>query len=67
MSGKEYITVVVDEQGRARVEAHGVKGRSCNKLTAFITDALGKVQKVVRKPAYYAKAVVSTHQRARHE
>ena len=52
---KEEITVIIDDKGNATVEAHKVKGKGCSKLTAFITDTLGLVRRVVRKPEYYAQ------------
>ncbi len=67
MSSREYITVIIDEQGQARVEAHQVKGKGCSKLTAFITTTLGQVRKVVRKPAYYASAKRKSTQQVHHE
>jgi len=37
----QEIEVFIDEDGRVRIEVHGVKGKKCLDLTASLEEALG--------------------------
>lgn len=46
---ERYIDVVVDDDGKVTIEAHGFTGGACLKETAEIEKALGKVTKRTMK------------------
>jgi hypothetical protein len=52
----EQIIVTVDEQGNVKVEAKGVQGVGCRKLTEAIRNALGETTHSTKKPELYAAA-----------
>ncbi|MBN1772531.1 MAG: DUF2997 domain-containing protein [Deltaproteobacteria bacterium] len=62
---REEIEVVVDEEGHASVHVKGVKGKTCNDLTADLEKALGKVTKrMTTREAY--EVPLETRRCARH-
>ena len=53
MAGKK-ITVVIDENGDAKIEAHGFHGKGCGAHIKALTDALGgKITSEQVKKEYY--------------
>lgn len=42
---EKYIDVIVDDNGKVTIEAHGFTGGACLKETAALEKALGKVTK----------------------
>ena len=50
------IEVIVTTDGAIRIDAVGFKGADCEKATAFLEKALGKVRGRQKKPEYHAKA-----------
>jgi hypothetical protein len=49
------IEVVVDAGGGIRIDAVGFKGADCEKATAFLEKALGKVKGKTKKPEYHQR------------
>jgi len=46
------ITVTVDLEGKAKIEANGFVGKACAKATAEVIAALGGDQDETRKPEW---------------
>lgn len=53
------IIVRINPDGTAEVEAVGFKGKTCEKATAAIEEALGKVTRTKKKPEWHATAEVN--------
>ena len=51
------IEVVVDPAGEIQIEAVGFRGADCEKATAFLERALGRIERRRAKPERYAGAV----------
>lgn len=49
------ILIDIDVDGQVVIEAVGFRGRACEKATAAIEAALGRVGRVNHKPEYYAQ------------
>jgi hypothetical protein len=49
----QTITVTIDLDGQAVIEADGYKGKACEQATAELLKALGGKQKASRKPEYH--------------
>ena len=47
------ITFKVDKEGKVHIDVSGVDDASCADITAVFEQALGLVEDVQRKPAYY--------------
>ena len=62
MSGKA-IEVIVAPDGAIRIDAVGFQGADCEKATAFLEAALGRVQAKERKPEYHSRRTVTRQQR----
>jgi hypothetical protein len=52
MSNMKHIEVIIAPDGSSRIEGHGFTGPDCEKATAFLERALGKVGNRRRKPEY---------------
>jgi hypothetical protein len=52
----ESIDVVIDKEGKVKVEVNGCSGSSCKTLTEGIEKALGKVTSDDLKQDYYKQA-----------
>lgn len=50
------ITVTVDPEGGVVIETKGFKGRLCEKATAMLEAALGKVRSEKKTPEFYLPA-----------
>ena len=61
------IEVVVHSSGELQIEAVGFKGADCEKATAFLEQALGRITSKQRKPEYHRSATRQTIQRLGHE
>jgi len=49
------IDVMVTQEGEIIVEAMGFHGQDCEQATAFLEEALGRVDRRTRKPDYYRR------------
>ena len=58
------VTIIIDAEGQASVEAHGYKGASCKEATAAIERALGVVKDDQKKPEFQQSAAQSAQNRA---
>jgi len=50
------IEILVSPTGELRIDAVGFSGADCDQATAFLEEALGKVEAKQRKPEFYRKA-----------
>jgi Protein of unknown function (DUF2997) len=50
---RKTIEVVIAPDGSLKIEALGFKGADCEKATAFLEKALGRVSGKSKKPEYY--------------
>ena len=50
--GKEII-LIIDMDGKSKIETKGFKGKSCIQASKFLEDALGKTIEGILKPEYY--------------
>ena len=57
------ITVIVNPAGEIKIDAVGFKGADCEKATAYLEQALGTVNRKVKKPEYYVNAKTGNTQR----
>jgi hypothetical protein len=64
MTTRRSIEVIVHPDGTLKIEALGIAGPDCAKLTAFLEHALGNVTARRQKPEYYQAATVKPKQRA---
>ena len=62
MNGRT-IEVIVDAAGHIQIDAVGFQGVDCEKATAFLEEALGKVADRKRKPEYNNRRSVIRKQR----
>lgn len=51
----EEIKITFDDNGDPIVEAHGIKGKSCKEMTAFLEKGLGKVVTDKKTSEFYEK------------
>ena len=51
------IEVIVDPDGSLKIDAVGFKGADCEKATAFLENALGKVANRQKKPEHYRRSL----------
>ena len=58
------IEIIVSPTGELRIDAVGFSGADCDQATAFLEEALGKVEAKQRKPEFYRKACRKQMQRA---
>ena len=58
------IEILVSPTGELRIDAVGFSGADCDQATAFLEEALGKVEAKQRKPEFYRKACRKQKQRA---
>ena len=47
------IDVLIDEQGNVSIDAIGFSGQSCEKMTAALEHALGKLKSRTKKREYH--------------
>ena len=47
------IEIIVKPDGSLKIDAMGFQGADCEKATAFLEQALGKVSGKQKKPEYY--------------
>jgi len=59
---KKRIEITIDTEGNTQIEAVGFNGKGCQDATREIERALGIVESVKRKPAYF-KPETQTHNR----
>ena len=57
------ITVIINPAGEIKIDAIGFKGADCEKATAYLEQALGVVNRKVKKPEYYSNAKTGNTQR----
>ena len=53
---KRTIEIIVGPQGEIKIDAIGFKGPDCDQATKFLEEALGKVERKVKKPEYHQRA-----------
>ena len=58
------IEILVSPTGDLQIDAVGFSGADCDQATAFLEEALGKVEAKQRKPEFYRKARLKQTQRA---
>jgi hypothetical protein len=58
------VTIIIDGEGHANVEAKGYKGASCKEVTAAIEKALGMVKEDQLTPEFRQGAAQSAQNRA---
>lgn len=56
---KPQIILTADVDGTVTVETANIKGKACEALSKPLEDALGLVDKNVRKPEYHQHAAAS--------
>ena len=56
------IEVLISPTGQLTVNAAGYQGADCEKATAFLGQALGRLAAKQRKPEWYRQAVRQRHQ-----
>lgn len=49
------IDLIINPSGQLTINASGFEGADCEKATAFLEQALGKLQQRQRKPEYYRR------------
>ena len=49
------IQVIVSPTGEIKIDAVGFQGADCEKATAFLEQALGRVSGKQKKPEYYRR------------
>ena len=49
------IELLILSSGEIQIEAVGFHGADCEKATAFLAQALGKINRTNRKPEYYRR------------
>ena len=57
------IEVIVDTTGQIKIDAVGFQGADCEKATAFLEEALGRVSDRQHKPEYQSRNRSVTKQR----
>lgn len=62
----ETVIVEISETGVVKVEAQGVRGQGCAKLTEAIEKAIGSTTCDVKKPEYHQAASINEANRAQH-
>ena len=50
------IQVIVSPTGELKIDAVGFQGADCEKATAFLEQALGRVSGKQKKPEYHSRA-----------
>ena len=60
---KKTIEVVIGPNGSLKIEALGFKGADCERATAFLEKALGRVGGRNKKPDYYHREELRRRQR----
>jgi len=58
------VTIIIDADGQATVDAQGLRGASCKEATAAIERALGVVKDDQKKPEFHQSAGQSAQNRA---
>ena len=63
MPAKQRIEIIVGEDGSTEIEGHGFVGGLCEKATAFLEKALGRIKKTTKKHDRFRKDnnVLRTH------
>jgi hypothetical protein len=56
------IELLIHPSGEIQIEAMGFHGADCEKATAFLAQALGKVTRTDRKPEYYRRVSAQERQ-----
>jgi hypothetical protein len=57
------IEITISPEGELDIEAVGFHGLDCERATAFLEQALGKVADRHRKPDYFRRAVIRQPQK----
>lgn len=57
------IEVIVGPDGSLKIEAMGFKGSDCERATAFLEKALGRISGKSKKPEYYHREELKHQQR----
>lgn len=63
MYGQRRMEIVIDAEGKVRIDAIGFAGTSCKDATKVIEQALGAVESSQNKPELYQTAGVGQQQR----
>ena len=60
---RKSIEVVIGPDGGLKIEALGYKGADCERATAFLEKALGRISNRSKKPEYYRHEELRRQQR----
>ena len=60
---KPTIEIIVSPTGEIQIDAVGFKGADCEKATRFLEEALGVVNRRVKKPEYHQSRRITNQQR----
>ena len=60
---QKTIEVVIGPDGSLKIEAMGFKGADCERATAFLEKALGRMSGRSKKPEYYHREEIKRQQR----
>ena len=59
---QKTIEVVIGPDGSLKIEALGFKGADCERATAFLEKALGRISGRSKKPEYYHREEIKRQQ-----
>ena len=51
----KVVEIIIDASGQLTINAAGFSGTDCEKATAFLEQALGKLTAKQRKPEFYQR------------
>ena len=57
------IEIIIGTTGEIQIDAVGFKGADCEKATEFLEQALGVVEKKLKKPEYHLRSTRINRQR----
>jgi hypothetical protein len=60
---KPTIEIIVSPTGEIQIDAIGFKGADCEKATRFLEEALGVVNRRIKKPEYHQPRRITNQQR----
>ena len=60
---RKTIEVVIGPDGSLKIDALGFKGADCERASAFLEKALGRISGRSKKPEYYHRAELRHEQR----
>ena len=60
---RKTVELVIGLDGSLKIEAMGFKGADCERATAFLEKALGRISGRSKKPEYYHREEIKRQQR----